>query len=158
MVFYGIRTPSRKSEDGHGVYDNWPSAVDGQYNMHQGFSNAAKFDTEEKARAWVDGRDAFPETRTDRFRHDVREKPFAVRLFVMSLMTTAFAFVVFTLARQTNNYLGCDTLLMKSHPVCLLVSRVDLMVAENYTAGVNFVATQMLTAIAGVFMWMFSLL
>lgn len=145
-----------------GVYSTWAEALDAQYNKKAGFGNACSFDGEDRvanAEKWLKGRVPQPEHRADRWRNEVKEKPFVVRLFVMMVLITLFSITIAFLSHKVSAYFGCRTDYTRmADELCLVLSKVDMAVRESATYGARIVAAEVVIGIGLGFSWIFNIL
>ena len=81
-----------------------------------------------------------------------------VNIIIISILVTVFAFVIFTLSKEFGEIMGCNTLIMKAHPICILVTRVELTAMIYYSSFISIIATEIVVTIGYVFIWLFSLI
>ena len=120
--------------------------------------NPIKFDNLKEAQEWINNRHVFDENRAREFKHNVKEKSFTVRIVIISILVTAFAFVIFTLSKKSGEIMGCNSLIMKAHPICILVTRVELTAMVYYSSFISLIATEIVATIGCVFIWIFSMI
>ena len=145
-----------------GVYETWSEALDAKYSQKAGFGNACSFDGDEKmalTQKWIKSRTPLPENTANRWRNEVKEKPFVVRLFVMMVLITIFAITIAFVSHKASAYFSCRTDYTRmADETCLILSKVDAAVRDAATYGARIVAAEVVIGIGLGFSWIFNIL
>ena len=137
---------------GHGVYDKFCKAIDAGWYQKQPYGNAVTFSEEEQdeARAWIDGREPFPEGRLRSLESNVKEIHIFVKLLLLTLITTIFAVYLTELAYFVHDKMDCPKFPASGSPPCIYAHKIIAYVNEYQSRFFEFVGAQ-LTALVGMF-------
>ena len=128
------------------------------YMSHTTNCNPIKFDNLKDAQEWINNKYVIDKNCARKFKKNVKERSFTIRVIIISILVTAFVFVIFTLSKKSGEIMGCNSLIMKAHPICILVTRVELTAMIYYSTFINIIATEIVATIGYVFIWLFSLI